>query len=70
MAMKTMLLVHLWVLWVGIAVQAQQCKHFICMSKSQQPTGQSADTFCMQEQLTGKNVFKVYTYSDMCSCIP
>ncbi len=46
------------------------CKRFICSTKDKQPPSQINDTFCLNEQNTAKDLFKVFVYPDMCQCIP
>ncbi len=44
------------------------CKRYVCTPKASAPSDQVGDTFCMNEETTLKELYKVYTYYDMCPC--
>ena len=56
-----------WILLLGAISCQQVCKRFVCTSKKNQPANQINDTFCMNEQTSVKELYKVYTYYDMCA---
>ncbi len=46
----------------------QQCKVYVCMGKNEQPEEQQGSTFCLHEQTSIGNTYRVNAFTDMCPC--
>lgn len=54
---------------LNLTISQKVCKRFICNDKYHQPETQINDTFCLNEQTTAKDLYKVFVYPDMCLSI-